>query len=119
MEFNLNTPIWLQLIDEFYRRISIGEWSPGERIPSVRNLATELKVNPNTVQKSLLEMERRGVLHTERTSGRFLTDQMERIAELRYQHASNFTKTYISQIHGMDFSLPEVQELVAKHWPQA
>ncbi|GMA41019.1 GntR family transcriptional regulator [Mobilicoccus caccae] len=74
MEFDPARPIWHQLIHEFSRRIVTGEWSPGGRIGGVRELAGELGVNPNTVQRALSELERDGLCRSERTAGRFVTD---------------------------------------------
>ena len=61
MDFDASRPIWLQLREEFTRRIVIGRWAPGKQIPGVRELAVELGVNPNTVQRTLAELERDGL----------------------------------------------------------
>ena len=75
MEFDATRPIWLQLVAEFSRRIAVGLWPPGHRIPGVRDLAAELNVNPNTVQRSLAELERQSLCYTDRTAGRYVTDR--------------------------------------------
>ena len=74
MDFDPSVPIWLQLVDEFRRRIVTGEWPRGERISGVRELAGDLRVNPNTVQRALAELDRLGLTRSERTAGRFATD---------------------------------------------
>ena len=66
MDFDASRPIWLQLREEFTRRIVIGRWPPGKQIPGVRELAVELGVNPNTVQRTLAELERDGLCRSER-----------------------------------------------------
>ena len=71
MDFDASRPIWLQLREEFTRRIVIGRWAPGKQIPGVRELAVELGVNPNTVQRTLAELERDGLCRSERAVGRF------------------------------------------------
>mgnify|MGYP001578707251 CR=1 FL=1 len=70
MEFDPGQPIWLQLVREFTRRIATGAWPAGERVPSVRDLASELGVNPNTVQRALAELERTRLAVAERRGTR-------------------------------------------------
>ena len=77
MDFDASRPIWLQLREEFTRRIVIGRWAPGKQIPGVRELAVELGVNPNTVQRTLAELERDGLCRSERAVGRFVTDALK------------------------------------------
>jgi DNA-binding transcriptional regulator YhcF (GntR family) len=79
MEFDTSSPIWVQLVGDFSRRIVTGEWPAGGRIPGVREIAVDVGVNPNTVQRALAEMEREGLCRSERTAGRFVTDDMQRI----------------------------------------
>lgn len=94
--FESNTPIYLQLVRLFTIRIAGGEWNPGDRVASVRDLAVEFKVNPNTVQRALSELEREGLVYTERTSGRFITADTDRIREARSslvdQEVADFVK---------------------------
>jgi len=81
--FDANTPIYLQLVKLFTLRIAGGEWRAGERVSSVRDLAVEFKVNPNTVQRALAELERDELVYTERTSGRFITADEGKIQRAR------------------------------------
>ena len=76
MEWNFNneTPIYLQIIDRFKMEIANGSLKPGNKVPSVRELALSAGVNPNTMQKALSELERDGYLESRRTSGRFVAD---------------------------------------------
>lgn len=76
MEWNFNneTPIYLQIIDRFKMDIANGSLKPGNKVPSVRELALSAGVNPNTMQKALSELERDGYLESRRTSGRFVAD---------------------------------------------
>ena len=75
MEWNFKNgiPIYTQIIDEMTMKIAGGEYAPGDKLPSVRDLAADAGVNPNTMQRALAELERRGLVYTERTSGRFVT----------------------------------------------
>lgn len=103
-EFDTSSPIWLQLVTEFSRRIVIGQWKSGEKIPGVRELALQLGVNPNTVQRALGEMEREGLCRSERTTGRFVTQDVDRIVELRRALVTGAADEYIrvGQRLGMD-----------------
>ena len=83
MKFEANVPIYLQIIDEIKRRIIVEEYGPGQKLPSVREFAVSFGVNPNTVQRAFAELEREGLVHSERTSGRFICDQPKRIHDLR------------------------------------
>ena len=72
--FNNSVPIYLQIVSEIKKQIVSGKLIPGERIPSVRELALTYKVNPNTMQKALIELEENGLIKTERTNGKFVTE---------------------------------------------
>lgn len=117
MEFDPSRPIWLQLVAEFSRRIVVGEWTPGGRIAGVRELAGGLGVNPNTVQRALAELEREGLCRSERTSGRFVTDDAARIDALRNQLAATAVDDYILGVRGLGMALPNATALVSERWP--
>ena len=75
--FRSDLPIYSQLVDLFRQRIASGALPPGERLASVRDLATEAGVNPNTMQRALQELERQGLVFSQRTSGRFVTEDVQ------------------------------------------
>ena len=75
--------IYLQLVDIIQNRIATGYYAPGSKLASVRDLASEAEVNPNTMQKALAELERMGLVYSQRTSGRFVTDDEGRIQEMK------------------------------------
>ena len=81
--FDSNIPIYLQVMEDIKIKIANGEYSINARIESVRELALKYGVNPNTVQRALQELEREGLLHAERTSGRFITDDLEKINQCK------------------------------------
>ena len=81
--FSSDTPIYTQLIDQIKACIVTGEFKPGERLPSVRDLATEAGVNPNTMQRALTELEREGLLVGGGTSGRAVTTNQEILSAMR------------------------------------
>lgn len=81
--FDPALPIYTQIVEGFKREICSGGLKPGERVMPVRELALKIGVNPNTLQRALSELEREGLLYTERTAGRFVTQDASRIAEVR------------------------------------
>ncbi len=116
MEFDPSRPIWHQLIEEFSRRIVVGAWAPGQRIGGVRELAAELGVNPNTVQRALSELEREGLCRSERTAGRFVTDDPARITRLRHEQAKGATDEFVRSAAGLGLTLADATRLVTERW---
>ena len=90
MDWNIdnNKPIYIQLVDKLKSKIISGEIPPGAKLESVRNLAEDAEVNPNTMQKALVELEREELVYSKRTSGRFVTDNEERIKRMREEVAN-------------------------------
>ncbi|MBN9613699.1 MAG: GntR family transcriptional regulator [Actinobacteria bacterium] len=116
MRIDESRPIWGQLVDEFQRRITSGEWPVGAKIPSVRELALEIGVNPNTVQKALGEVDRLGLTVTERTAGRFVTADERAIDAARTRLAGDAAEYFAAAIIGLGMSLGTAQDLLAEHW---
>ncbi len=116
MTWNLagDRPIWLQLTEQIQLRILTGEYQAGERLPSVRELAAQAAVNPNTMQKALTELERSGLLYAQRTSGRFITQDGERIREMRCRMAQGETRQFLARMEELGFSAGEILELVRR-----
>lgn len=119
MKLDATQPIWLQLVREFARRIATSEWPAGSRMPSVRELASELGVNPNTVQRALAELERDGLAYSERTSGRFVTTDEARIRSARMSLAEAAAETYAQQAKGLGLTPAQAQTLVGERWGRA
>ena len=117
MDFDPSVPIWLQLVDEFRRRIVTGEWPRGERIAGVRELAGDLRVNPNTVQRALAELDRLGLTRSERTAGRFATDDGAVIDAARVELAAEAASDYARRAAGLGLSLASASEVLGRHWP--
>lgn len=116
MKLDGSRPIWVQLVDDFRRRIVSGRWPPGAKIPSVRELATDAGVNPNTVQRALSELDRAGLTITERTAGRFVTTDAAVVAAARHRLATATTDTYIETVAAMGMDLGETTELLQQRW---
>ena len=82
-ELDSDRPIFIQIVERIQMEIISGKYSPGDKLPSVRDLAAVAAVNPNTMQKALTELERTGLVYSQRTSGRFITEDAKMIEELK------------------------------------
>lgn len=111
--FAPNQPIYTQLIDRLRRTVAAGEYPAGSRLPAVRELAAEAGINPNTVQRAFLELEREGLIYSQRTSGRFVTDDPDAIARARNTLASEQVRQYLSAMRALGFSQDEAAGLAA------
>lgn len=116
MQFDSSLPIWMQLVTEFSRRIVVGQWPAGTRIPGVRGLAADLGVNPNTIQRALSELEREGLCRSERTSGRFVTEDVDRIDRLRADLAEEAADDFIQHARGFGMGRVQAQQLLTERW---
>lgn len=111
-QFTNDKPIYLQLMDVFKAGIISGELPEGSRLESVRDLALVAKVNPNTMQKALSELERLGLIRTERTSGRFITDDKEKIATMKKEIAKEEISIFMEKMKKLGFEKDEVISLI-------
>ncbi len=114
MAWNLDSdrPIYAQILEEIQLRIIAGQYKTGEKIPSVRELASEAGVNPNTMQKALSELERYGLVMAQRTSGRVVTQDMELIKETRRKLAKEQIREFIDRMKKLGFNEKEIVEMV-------
>ncbi len=110
-------PVYLQIMRRVKLDIVSGAWQPGERIPPVRELALEYQVNPNTIQRALAELERENLLYTERTAGRFVTEDGQRITELRREMAEGVLQGAFRQLSSMGFGEEEIRRLLHEWQP--
>ena len=97
-QFDNSQPIFRQIIDHVLQAIATGALPPGGKVAPVRELALEYKVNPNTMQKSLAKLEEMGYLYTERTSGRYVTQDVELIQSLKADLPAQITAKYVTQM---------------------
>ncbi len=102
-DFCNNIPIYVQLVEQIKIHIISGRLSAGERLPSVRDLALQTKVNPNTMQKALLELEEMGLIFTERTNGKFVTENLELIEKYKKEYADALSKKFIEAMGNIGF----------------
>ena len=106
MDFKLKDarPIWQQLADQMTESIVTGEYSPGERFPSVRELAMQAGVNPNTMQRALARLEEDGLLITSRTAGRNVTEDEKILRAVRSQLAEKRVIEYLENMEKLGYS---------------
>ena len=105
MDFTIQSsrPIWQQLTEQLRRRIVTGVYPPGSRFPAVRELAAEAGVNPNTMQRSVSQLETDGLVITNRTLGRTVTDKVETLEEMRQTLALERTEEYFSDMKELGY----------------
>lgn len=105
MSWNLDSsrPIYAQIIEKVSLDIVSGKYQPGDKLPSVRDLAAQAGVNPNTMQKALSELERENLVHSARTSGRFITEDKAMIEKMREELASTQIKEFLNKMSQMGF----------------
>lgn len=101
-------PIYAQIIEELQLRIISGEYRAGQRMPSVRELAAQAEVNPNTMQKALAEMEQMGLLYSQRTSGRFVTEDQAMIENVKERLAKEEIKAFVENMRQLGFNNEEI-----------
>ena len=111
-EFRGDVPIYTQLTDQLRRRIVSGDLPPGARLPSVRDLAAEAGVNPNTMQRAMAEMERLGLVYSQRTAGRFVTEDETVIRSLRRDLAREQIDTFLAGMAQLGFDRGEILTLL-------
>lgn len=116
MEFNFTNdrPIYLQLVEQLELYIIAGQFPPGSKIPSVRELAIKAQVNPNTMQKALQELEDKKLIITERTNGKFVTDDEKFIHKQRDQLAQQKIITFFREMKDLGLSRAEIISYLQK-----
>ena len=105
-------PIYFQWIQKIELRIISGIYPLGSRLPSVRDMATEASVNPNTMQRALAELENQGLLYSQRTSGRFVTENEEVIKTMKYSLAQNIIKEFMEKMNSLGYDFRQTITLL-------
>ena len=111
-QFSNDAPIYTQLIQQVKVGIVTGAFPPGERLPSVRDLATEAGVNPNTMQRALAELERDGLVYSQRTAGRFVTEDEELVRQAKRSLAEKHIRTFLAAMLRLGYRREEIVELL-------
>lgn len=114
MSWNLDSerPIYTQIIERITLDIISGIYAPGARLPSVRDLAQDAGVNPNTMQKALSELERTGLLFSQRTSGRFVTEELAMIEKTKTQIAAQQIREFLEKMQRIGFDRETTLQLI-------
>jgi len=115
-KFNNDAPIYQQIMEQIKAMVATGILKAGDKLPSVRELAVEAEVNPNTMQKALAELEREGLLCSKRTSGRFVADKPENINSLKEELMMECLQVFIENMKKLGYTASECIQLVEKYW---
>ena len=114
MKFNEDTPIYVQIIEKIKADIVSGKLKGGDKLPSVREIAETFKVNPNTVQRVYMELEREGVAYPQRGIGTFVAEGGELMERLKTTQAQKYTKRYVGEMKELGMKNNEVLDNVKK-----
>ena len=107
-DFNDKEPIYLQIVNKMQNKILSGEYKAGDKIESVRDLASIAGVNPNTMQKALIDMEALGLIVTQRTLGKFITDDDDMINKIRKANVDEKIEIFIKDISGLGYKIEDI-----------
>lgn len=113
-DFDNNSPIYLQIVDSIKNDIISGKLMCASKLPSVRDYASEFKVNPNTMQKSLIELENLGLIYTERTSGKYVTTNNRIISKYKNKYVSDIVNNYFKSMQSIGIEKQEAINLLRK-----
>lgn len=109
-KFHNESPIYLQIMDEIKLRIAQGKLKAGDQVPPVRELALKAGVNPNTMQKALAELEREGILYSQRTAGRFVAEPEQGMSSVRDDISRKHVTSYVRGMRELDYGDREMVE---------
>ncbi|WP_294377447.1 GntR family transcriptional regulator [uncultured Clostridium sp.] len=110
--FTNDRPIYMQLMEKIQLKIICGYYKPGEKLPSVRDIASEAAVNPNTMQKALTELEKTGLVFSKRTSGRFITEDSDMIKDMKNNLAKEQINDFLKSMEKIGYTKEDTVKLV-------
>ena len=113
--FNDSAPIYLQIVNTLRGNIASGVYPPGSRLPSVRDLAVEAGVNPNTMQRALAELERNGLVNSQRTAGRFINEDASALTQLRKSMSEQIISELVAKLRALGMSDEQIPASV-REW---
>lgn len=114
-ELKSDRPLYAQLLEILKRRIISGYYKPGEKLLPVRELAQEAKVNPNTMQKALQELEREELVFAVRTTGRYITEDAELIENTKKEFAESHVETYYKEMKALGYEKEGMINLLSEY----
>lgn len=112
MNISDTRPVYVQLIDRIYTMVLSGQYPPGAKLPTVRELAEQMQANPNTVQKALSYLEERGLIYTQRTTGKFITENTEVIEHARETLARAYTMDYFQKMYMIGIDIKGAKKII-------
>lgn len=112
-------PIYAQLIEQLELKICSGIYALGSKLPSVRDLAQEASVNPNTMQRALAKLEEDGLLYTNRTSGRFVTEDVKMVQKMKSKLAQEQIEEFLEKMNRLGFDKKEIMNILAEMLEEA
>ncbi len=115
MNYQTDRPIYLQVIENIRQRLIRGELQLGEKLPSVRELAKQYQINPNTASRVYREMEMTGLCYTRRGTGTFITEDADMMKQIRKEMASECLEDFFRRMQKMGFTLEEMIEMLRQH----
>lgn len=110
--FSDDKPIYPQIVEQFQFLIASGELLPGDKLMTVRDLAREAQVNPNTMMRALAELENRGLIITHRTNGKSVTEDLDLIKKMKNELAKNAINDFFENMRRLGFSKEETLTLL-------
>lgn len=113
IHFDNNLPIYLQIMNYIKRQIVVGKLGPGDKVESVRDLASELQINPNTIQRTFQELEREGIVETRRGMGRYVTSEESKIMSIKKEMAGELLDHFVTGMKELGFGEGDIVELVS------
>lgn len=116
-KFDNNSPIYIQIGEIIKQKIINGEYKLGDKLPAVRDLAIEAGANPNTIQRAYSDLEREGLVKSDRTNGRFVTEDIDIINNLKEELSSKYIKELFSNLNSLGLSVEEIKNLV-NNWEE-
>ncbi|CAM4487035.1 GntR family transcriptional regulator [Paenibacillus endophyticus] len=114
IEFDNNLPIYLQIMNHIKKEIIVGKLKSGDKIPAVRELAVELQINPNTVQRAFQELEREQIVETKRGLGRYVTSEESKIMEIKKEMAGDLLGRFIHGMQELGFANQDIVNIVSQ-----
>lgn len=106
--FDNERPIYVQLVEQIRLKIISGEYKMNEKLPSVRDFAVEAKANPNTVQRALVKLEEEGLIYTESTNGKFVTNDEKKFNDIKDNIIKCKVSTLISDMENLGIKKEEI-----------
>ncbi|WP_455331791.1 GntR family transcriptional regulator [Exiguobacterium profundum] len=118
MQFNTRTPVYLQVVDYFKKKMALGKLKAGDEMPSRRELANDLKINPNTVQKAFKEMEDQQLITTERNRPSRVTTDDGILAQIRSEIVDDAVAVFVEAIQELDVSVDELVDKIKRQYKE-